>query len=1224
MAGIMVSGGIFSGSGDLTADWFDAPYNASGTARVYLPDGTFHLTGEKDNFAFDYSWQGSSDYLYHSSGTVKITHPGGTTININGAGPVNAATGRNGQLYNLYVNQNVNPRGCDPVTLNTTTSGGFYAGVENMITITSGTLKVGNTTQTNFSKFGHIMLGHSGTLSCGNVVNVNNGGYNNWDSSGSVFMKSLIWSGTNGVFVGNPGTITLTGPYGGNGSDHYVWENNSKGTYYHNSGTIQFGGGDIYGPGETSQYGSYINFKNNDRPADGTAQASNGDGGYLYNVSGGFRDQDGGSRHLGLQVTSPLLIGNNLGMMSGSAIDKSTYNSTVSGSVTLSKDSYWGYYATQGGTNTWGRLYMGENVYFKAPTGTLTLNKVIAGYTMYNAAGTFLHNSGTVAINFTGTDATTVRNQSYFYNYEQTLPAPTNRVNWRGQGDSPYKFRIANNATIKEGSFRPKSPTYRIAISGTLEVQSGGNYGYSGGDFEAGAVINKVDIKSGGNMYASTGTTIITNQFGNHGTFHNKGGTVFFSGSNLDSYFIDQDGGTHVDPVFYNLTYSGSHTYLMEDITVQKTFLNPSGYIRLTSDKTLTLGTATSKGYLDLKGNRMYPYGDSHIHGAAEDYPAGLSGTHVNPILWAYGEGGANHARLKWLDVGFDIDTAGDDDVTITQEGNNIFKLMTVQANDKFDSNGYRAEFTDDLFVNGILDASGSLLVVYDKLKTNSGSDIYTSGTAAIISHSGTSTVRFNRGTWDAVMYRAKTGAVNFDTNSNTADKLIIANGLFDTKGMHFNSDITKTIIAKGGQLDNQSGSAVGSIFKTVDFNNRGGLFASSSAVYLDGTGDYLTVTNNMSEITTTGHFTMESWFKATAGGGFICARGNAWGTGQVALSLDGTVGRLTAYGVGVAEIKDLNNFNLTDGLWHHMAGTYDGANLKLYIDGKLVNHSATTDSVGANTTAFQIGARGGSSTFTGDIARVSVWKEALTGAQIRKMLFYDWKAMDASGYYTETDCIGWWEFGEGEGATVEDRSASDKPATLVNTVWADGGIWTGGGQIGGETAVIAGNFYIGKHSTTPTLFASSYFDVNKRKMVSGSKFGSKAHMNTDEYYIATSGTADGDWLSYQYLSNAPIGTHSDVKIVPPQAGLGGSRFTFDNNANNEQCNTLLNMANSRVRIVDNTDFYTQDFDNAGTWERGSPYGGTIHDDGSTPVEHNPIDIMDDIDSGFDTEELID
>ena len=52
--------------------------------------------------------------------------------------------------------------------------------------------------------------------------------------------------------------------------------------------------------------------------------------------------------------------------------------------------------------------------------------------------------------------------------------------------------------------------------------------------------------------------------------------------------------------------------------------------------------------------------------------------------------------------------------------------------------------------------------------------------------------------------------------------------------------------------------------------------------------------------------------------------------------------------------------------------------------------------------------------------------------------------------------------------------------------------------------------------------------------------------------------------------------------------------------------------------------FYTLDFDNKGTWLRNATYDGIIHDDGSTPHEYEPIDIMDDQDSGFDAEDLID
>ena len=177
---------------------------------------------------------------------------------------------------------------------------------------------------------------------------------------------------------------------------------------------------------------------------------------------------------------------------------------------------------------------------------------------------------------------------------------------------------------------------------------------------------------------------------------------------------------------------------------------------------------------------------------------------------------------------------------------------------------------------------------------------------------------------------------------------------------------------------------------------------------------------------------------------------------------------------------------------------------------------------------------------------------------------------------------------------------------------WATKGTWENN-ILGTETDVYSGNLYIGQHTTDPTIFTTSYFDIAKRKLIDGSKFGSKSHMGTNTYYIATSGS---DYLNYQKLTGAPIGTHSDVTV------MADSYFNFDSNARNEQCNILLN--EGVVRIVTNSDFYTQDFDNKGTWLRNSTYDGIIHDDGSTPHEYEPIDIMDDQDSFFDKEDLID
>jgi hypothetical protein len=177
---------------------------------------------------------------------------------------------------------------------------------------------------------------------------------------------------------------------------------------------------------------------------------------------------------------------------------------------------------------------------------------------------------------------------------------------------------------------------------------------------------------------------------------------------------------------------------------------------------------------------------------------------------------------------------------------------------------------------------------------------------------------------------------------------------------------------------------------------------------------------------------------------------------------------------------------------------------------------------------------------------------------------------------------------------------------------WSNGGTWTAGGTLSSS----AGTLTIGNRGTDATVFASSYFPIGNRVLTPGAKFASKSHGGTDFYYVATSGT--NDYMNYSALAGAPIVTANDLDI------LANSYFSFDSSANNNQCDEITNYAGSTVRIVKNADFYTQDFDNQGTWLRNATYDGIIHDDGSTPHEYEPIDIMDDQDSPFDAEDLID
>jgi len=81
---------------------------------------------------------------------------------------------------------------------------------------------------------------------------------------------------------------------------------------------------------------------------------------------------------------------------------------------------------------------------------------------------------------------------------------------------------------------------------------------------------------------------------------------------------------------------------------------------------------------------------------------------------------------------------------------------------------------------------------------------------------------------------------------------------------------------------------------------------------------------------------------------------------------------------------------NFTDGKWHHVAYTYDGAKAILYVDGSLNNSQAHTGKIGvtAGKEPLMIGCSAGSGEwFTGLIDEVAMFNVALSLADIQALM---------------------------------------------------------------------------------------------------------------------------------------------------------------------------------------------------------------------------------------------
>ncbi len=160
--------------------------------------------------------------------------------------------------------------------------------------------------------------------------------------------------------------------------------------------------------------------------------------------------------------------------------------------------------------------------------------------------------------------------------------------------------------------------------------------------------------------------------------------------------------------------------------------------------------------------------------------------------------------------------------------------------------------------------------------------------------------------------------------------------------------------------------------------------FSNAKAKSFDGTDDYVSVPNDPSLQLSNG--TLSTWIKTSGAGSSyrsIFAKGNAYG-----LFLKDDV--LLAYDWGTATDRS-TGVNLADGLWHHVAMSFNSGvagESKIYIDGVL--SLTTTMTVADQLVAPEIG-RGGTNggtnqLFSGEIDDIRLYSSALSQTEVQRL----------------------------------------------------------------------------------------------------------------------------------------------------------------------------------------------------------------------------------------------
>lgn len=222
-----------------------------------------------------------------------------------------------------------------------------------------------------------------------------------------------------------------------------------------------------------------------------------------------------------------------------------------------------------------------------------------------------------------------------------------------------------------------------------------------------------------------------------------------------------------------------------------------------------------------------------------------------------------------------------------------------------------------------------------------------------------------------------------------------------------------------------------------------------TNSVTFNGSSDYIYMPSNnalnmSTEVTVEAWIFPTQWASIPAQGSIICKHGwsngeggyviRAGGTGQLSF----TIGGLNLNGSPASWQDVLSAPNaLTLNTWTHVAGTFDGDSVNLYINGVLVNTLLFSGTLASSTNYdLKIGKLSDNQPgqlryWTGNIDEARVWNRALTSAEI------------SANMGTQIDPLlqiglaGYWRLNDGSGTTIADLSSNAISGTLAGTGWS-------------------------------------------------------------------------------------------------------------------------------------------------------------------------------------------
>src|SRR3990167_3483110 len=224
-----------------------------------------------------------------------------------------------------------------------------------------------------------------------------------------------------------------------------------------------------------------------------------------------------------------------------------------------------------------------------------------------------------------------------------------------------------------------------------------------------------------------------------------------------------------------------------------------------------------------------------------------------------------------------------------------------------------------------------------------------------------------------------------------------------------------------------------------------GGKFGNGGA--FDGTNDYATIAD--SDTLSPTNKSLSAWVKFGALGtnDIIVYKSSEYGLSYGFTDAGCTASRFNFAFYGGGWYCANSTTAPSTGVWYHVQGTYDGTNIRLYINGAL-EATTTVNAPSNNATAFDIGSYSVDATtyaFNGTVDEVRLYNRALSPAEVSQL------------YNFAPGPVGYWNLNEGSGTAASDISGNANTGTWQGTttnVWAPGKYGKGGNFNGSDNYV--------------------------------------------------------------------------------------------------------------------------------------------------------------------------